>query len=342
MFQTTKMWGKELINKSHSIITRPFTFLSRWRSLPTFEMISYLLMYASVPMLAYGIQTYNLKIIIIVVLTVLTMYSGFFAALIWNDITDADIDAVTHTDRPIPSGRISIKKFFGIALIFSAMTFIFAFLVSIWCLILVGAAALFVTFHNKYLKKRVRLPAYSEIFTPIQWVVVPLFGFLAIWTALPQTAEIFVTVPFLGSISASDSAVQQIIFLVIFTYFADNAHDLPEGIHDVEGDRKLGVKTYANSFGEKNAARISFAMFFISGILGVILFIKTILTPLFLVLFIGIWLYTLYHSYKLLKADKRKMKDLGAVVGRKGFNYFLIAYDLIFLDVLIQVLIYNL
>ena len=56
------------------------------------------------------------------------------------------------------------------------------------------------------------------------------------------------------------------ILLVLFTYFADNAHDLPEGIHDMEGDHKLGVKTYATSFGEKNAARISFCMFFISGI----------------------------------------------------------------------------
>jgi len=46
------------------------------------------------------------------------------------------------------------------------------------------------------------------------------------------------------------------ILLVLFTYFADNAHDLPEGIHDMEGDHKLGVKTYATSFGEKNAEKI--------------------------------------------------------------------------------------
>lgn len=324
------------------MITRPFTFLSHWRSLPPYEMISYLLMYASVPMLAFGVQTYNFEIITIVVLTVLTMYSGFFAALIWNDITDAEIDAVAHTDRPIPSGRINIKSFFGVALIFSAMTFIFAVLVSIWCLIAVGAAALFVTFHNKYLKKRVKMPAYSEMFTPIQWIVVPIFGFLAIWTALPQTSELIITLPFFGGISTNASAVQHMILLVLFTYFADNAHDISEGIHDAEGDRISGVKTYATSFGEKNAARISFAMFLISGILGIILFIRTILSPVFLFSFIGIWLYTLYFYHKLLKADKGKMKNLGAIVGRKGFDYFLIAYDLIFLDILIQVLIFNL
>ena len=127
----------------------PFTFIAQWRSLPAYELISYLLMFASVPMLAYGIQPYNYEIIRIIVLTVLTMYSGFFAAIIWNDITDSDIDAIAHPNRPLPSGRINAKKFFGIALIFSALTFIFAILISRWCLIVVGAAALFVVKCNE-------------------------------------------------------------------------------------------------------------------------------------------------------------------------------------------------
>ena len=330
--------------KKNNIITRPFSFLFDWRPFPVYELISYVLMYASVPMLAYGygIQTYNLEIIKIIILTILTMYSGFFAALIWNDITDADIDAVAHPDRPVPRKRISSKKFFAVALTFSAMTFIFAILVSLWCLILVGAAALFVAFHNKYLKKIINIPAYSEIFTPIQWVVVAIFGFLAIWTALPPTGDLTVTIPIFGYISTSGSGFQNMILLVLFTYFADNAHDLPEGIHDVEGDRKLGVKTYATSFGEKTTAKISFFMFFISGILGILLYMRTILSLVFLVPFLIIWVYILYWSYKLAKADKEDMKELGTVVGRKGFDYFLMSYNLIFLDLLIQTTTYHL
>ena len=46
----------------------PFIFLSGWRSLPPYEMISYILMYASVPMLAFGLQTYNIDIIKIIIL----------------------------------------------------------------------------------------------------------------------------------------------------------------------------------------------------------------------------------------------------------------------------------
>jgi len=48
----------------------------------------------------------------------------------------------------------------------------------------------------------------------------------------------------------------------------------------------------------------------------------------------------LYYSYKFLKADEKEIKQLGAIVGRKGFNYFLLAFDLIFLDVFVQLLIF--
>ena len=323
-----------------SILKRPFVFLSKWRSLPTYEMISYILMYASVPMLAFGIKEYNLEIIKIIIFSILSLYSGFFAALIWNDITDADIDSVAHPDRPIPSGRISSKKFFGIALFFSATTFIFSFLVSFWCFILVGFAALFVAFHDKYLKKRVKFPAYSEIFTPVQWLVVAIFGYLAIWTALPQNVSIVLNMPAFENISTNMYEIQNMLLFVIFIYFADNAHDLPEGIHDAKGDRKLGVRTYATSFGEKNAARISFIMFLLSGIFGIILFFRTILTIIFLIPFLAIWLYIMYYSFKLLKSDGKKRENLSSIVGRKGFNYFLFSFNLIFLDIFIQLLFF--
>jgi len=335
------MEKKKLSKNQSSAIKKPFVFLSKWRSLPPYEMISYILMYASIPMIAFGIKLYNFEIIRLIIFTILALYSGFFAALIWNDITDADIDSVAHPDRPIPSGRISSNKFFAIALVFSATTFIFSFLVSFWCFILVGFTALFVAFHDKYLKKTVKIPAYSEIFTPVQWVVVAIFGYLAIWTALPQNSSIIIGMPFFENISTSMYEIQNMLLFVIFIYFADNAHDLPEGIHDAKGDRKLGVRTYATSFGEKNAARISFAMFLVSGLLGIILFFRTILSPIFLIPFLGIWLYTMYYSYRLLKADVEDMSDLSSIVGRKGFNYLLFAFNLIFIDLFIQLFIFN-
>jgi geranylgeranylglycerol-phosphate geranylgeranyltransferase len=297
-------------------------------------------MYSSVPMLVFGIQSYNIEIIRLIIFTIITLYSGFFAALIWNDITDVDIDRKAHPDRPIPSGRISSKKFFLVALIFSALTFIFALLISPICLAVVGFTALFVTFHDKYLKKKVRIPAYSEIFTPIQWIVVAIFGFFAIWAALPQSGDIVINLSFLGTISTNMDSIQQLLILIIFTYFTDNAHDLAEGIVDIEGDRISKVRTYATSFGEGTAAKISFIWFILSGIFGVLLFLRTILSFVFLIPFLLFWAYIIIISYKLVKSRGAGMKKLSAHVGRRGYDFFLISYNLIFIDIIVQ-LIYN-
>jgi 4-hydroxybenzoate polyprenyltransferase len=311
---------------------RPF----QWRTIMVYELISFAIMYTTVPMLAYGLKPYNWEILRIILLSILTLFSGYFATLIWNDISDIEIDRIAHPDRIMPSGRITPKQFFIVALVFSALVFSCAILISVWCLFIVGMAALFVTFHNKFLKKIVKIPAYSEIFTPIQWVTVAVFGYVAIWTALPQSSALSYNLPVLGAIAFDADSFVNMILLVLFTYFADDAHDLPEGIHDIEGDRKHGVRTYASSFGIKTSAKISFAMYFISGILAVILFFRTIFSPIFLVPFIIVWLYTLSWSYRYIKKDEQEMKETGLLIGQKGFNYFLTVFVLMFLDILLQ------
>ena len=323
-----------------SLIIAPFIFIKEWRSLPLYELISYFFMFASIPMLIYGIKEYNNNILLLIFLTIVTLYTGFFAVLIWNDITDADIDAVVHPDRPIPSGRITIKKFFTIAVIFSLITLICAFLISLWCFLLVSLSALFVTFHNKFLKKRVTIAAYSEIFTPIQWLIVPVFGFVAIWT-FPITGNIFSNFPNYSYLAIDSSQVIVLILFIIFTYFADNSHDLPEGIHDFEGDKKTGVKTYATSFGIKNTAIISFIMLLISGITAFFLFFITNLTFIFLIPFILVWIYMLILSFKLVKTPDKDIKKQSRIAGRKLFDYFLISFNLIFIDIFVQLIVYH-
>jgi 4-hydroxybenzoate polyprenyltransferase len=296
-------------------------------------------MFAAAFLFAYGIQPYSITPLKLVLFTIATLYCGFFAALIWNDITDKDIDAVVHPNRALPSGFITAKKFFAIALIFSALTFLFAILTSLWCLMLVGVTALFVAFHNKYLKKIIQLPAYSEIFTPVQWLTVPLFGFFAIWTALPAAGDTTFSVPLLGYLSIQRTQLIPMLLLLIFTYFADDAHDIAEGIHDVEGDRRQKVQTYATSFGERNAAVICFLMFFISGIFGILLWLFTLLSLIFLIPFFLLWCRMVMQSYQLVKApDDLQRKFQGKLIGKKGYDYLLFSYTLIFFDVFLQLL----
>ncbi|VVB61653.1 Digeranylgeranylglyceryl phosphate synthase [uncultured archaeon] len=332
-------------SKKEFFLTRPVRFLIHWRPFPPYELICYILMFAGATMFSWatifpnGILLFSIEIIKPIILTIATLYSGFFAALIWNDITDKDIDIVVHPTRAIPSGHISSKKFFTIALVFSALTFLFAVLTSPWCLLIVGLTALFVAFHNKYLKKIIKLPAYSEIFTPVQWLAVPLFGFFAIFTTLPAKGDINFSVPVLGNLSIYSIQLIPMFLLCLFTYFADDAHDIAEGIHDVDGDRRLGVKTYATSFGERNAVKISFSMLLISGILGILLWFFSFLSLIFLIPFIVLWFYTLNQSYQFIKmTDDLQRKRMGKIMGKKIYDYLLFSFSLIFLDVFLQLI----
>ena len=125
---------------------------------------------------------------------------------------------------------------------------------------------------------------------------------------------------------------------LFFTYFADNSHDIAEGIHDAEADKMHGIKTYTTSFGIENAVKISFLMFIISGIFGIILFFISFLSLVFLFVFLLLFVYTLSYSLKMLKCGKKNIKEQGTIVGRKLYDYFLFTYNLIFIDLLIQIL----
>lgn len=315
---------------------RPFQFLATWRSLPPYELASYPLMFASVPMLAYGSRPYDAALLEIIGLTVLSLYAGLFAALIVNDVMDADIDAVAHPGRPIPSGRISKKGFLLAAVGLSAVCFGVALIISIWCFALVVSATALATAHDKYLKRSVKLPGYSEFFGSVQWVVVGLFGYLAVWSRA-HVANGPSDGWSLGGLAASWPALADMLVLAAFIYFADTWHDIPEGIHDAVGDRDAGVRTFAVSFGEKTAARLAFGIFLVSGLLGAALYRQTSLSVVFLISFIALFLYTSRHPFRFMRlTDVEEMRAGGLELGRKGFDYFLSCFNLVFIDLLVQ------
>ena len=307
---------KTLTKNNHGLgawIKKPFDFISHWRSLPAYELISYILVFASIPLLSHGMTSFNQQDINVIILTILSLYSGFFAALIWNDITDEEIDKIVHPDRPIPSNMIHPRKLFSIALFFSIITFIFSFLVNLKFFIAVILLAFFVAVHNKYLKKKITFPAYSEIFTPIQWSMLPILGYLSFNTLDRMT----------------------MILLVLFTYFSISSHDIIDGIHDYEGDKKNGVYTYANSFGIQNAFIISRIWFIVTGVLGVLIFLFSSLSYVFLICFILLWFYLFFHYMKLTSKDISK-GEINQKISRISYNYFLFTFSLIFIDIIIQ------
>ncbi len=307
---------KNLGNQSNLRI-HPFNFLKSWRSLPAYELIGYVFMFSGIQLLAYQLQLFSPSFVIDFFSCIIALYTGFFAALIWNDITDSDIDRIVHPTRPIPSDRISPTRFFCIGVILAILTLLFSFIVNLYFFIAVIFLAIFVTIHNKYLKRKMHIPAYSEIFTPIQWAMVPVLCFL----------------------SMRNFSIFPLIYLVLFTYFSISSHDIVEGIHDFKGDKKSGVQTYAVSFGVQKAVFISLIWFVLSGIFAVFLFIYSFVSILFLVLFFILFVYTAY-SYvtfiKKIRFDSVLGEKQSMILGRKGYNYFLFTYIIIFFDVVIK------
>ena len=304
-----------LFNETVNLIKKPFTFLFEWRPYSPFRFFMYFFMFSSVPMFYYGINTYDFDFLLIILYSIIVFYTGFFAVIIWNDICDSDIDTIIHPKRALPMKKISSKKFFIVALIFSGLVFIFSLLVNFSCFIFVGLAALFVAFHNKYLRRKIKFPAYSEIVTPLQWTIIPIFGFLAV----------------------ENSYILDMILLFSFTYLADGAHDYPEGIHDAKGDRTVGIMTFTTSFNERIAAIISFIMLFLAGLVGIALYLLTSLSIIFLILFVSLWIYTLFYSFKYLRMNLEKMQHFGLKIGLKIYRFFWATYVFIFIDIIIQI-----
>ena len=70
-----------------------------------------------------------------------------------------------------------------------------------------------------------------------------------------------------------------------------------------------------------------------------IVFFKSILSPIFLILFIILTIYTLRYPLKLIKTKKEELKEKSVVSGRKLYDYFLFTYNLIFLDLVLQLVL---
>jgi hypothetical protein len=181
-------------------------------------------------------REYDANFIEITLFTAVSLYAGFFAALIWNDITDADIDSVAHPDRPIPSGRISTKKFFAIAVFFSLRTAGTAYLISPWCLALTVAAALYV--HRSQCRSEADR-SDSGVFGNLNANSMGRRRPLRLCGGLEQAADRLRPVHYsarFGSLSTSTGEFWNMVLVAVFIYFTD-ACQISRGIADADGDR---------------------------------------------------------------------------------------------------------
>ena len=153
-----------------------------------------------------------------------------------NQVYDRDIDLINKAYRPIPSGIVSAREGFWIAILLYGFSLWRASLINRWFLIVVSVLALFTFLYSippVRLKKRLWIANLS--------IAIPrgILGFVAAWSI---TADISNPIPWLiGSIMG--------IFLVGSTTAKD--------FTDMEGDRKYGMRTLPVVYGKKWAIYLS-------------------------------------------------------------------------------------
>jgi geranylgeranylglycerol-phosphate geranylgeranyltransferase len=162
------------------------------------------------------------------------------AAMAINDYYDRAIDVINEPLRPLPSGIVNVREVLIFVAFLSGVGFVFAFLISILCLV-VAVASLGITGSYLTLGKRRGLPG----------------NFLV---------SVCVAIPFVyGSLTAIGSVGLNVILFAFMAFLSNTGREITKGIVDVKGDSAEGVKTLAVRFGERNAAMAA-VLFYVSAI----------------------------------------------------------------------------
>jgi len=153
-----------------------------------------------------------------------------------NDYYDFDIDKINEPQRPIPSGAVSLNGALALTGVLTATGLIFAFLISIYCLLFAIAAwAVMVTYTT--VGKR--------------------SGF-----AGNLLVSACVAAPFLyGSLVAVNAIRFNILLFASMAFLSNTGREIAKGIVDVQGDSSHNIRTLAVSFGDRKAAFAAAAFF---------------------------------------------------------------------------------
>lgn len=221
-----------------------------------------------------------------IILAMLAVFFETAAGNVINDYFDYNIDLINKPDRPIPSGRISLKNGRNYAyLLFFLGTvcgFLISYLTNNWIpfiIVLISDVILY-------------LYAYKLKATP-------LIGNL---TVAFMTGFGFV---FGGYSINSPDIITTSIFLGFFAFVMTAARELAKDIEDMEGDKAEGARTLPILYGTKITAALSAILIIIDSALCPLLYFNKIFGIYYLfVIAIAVLLF-LYSAILIIKSQDR-------------------------------------
>ena len=218
---------------------------------------------------------------------VLAMAAVFFetaAGNVINDYFDYNIDLVNKPERPIPSGRISLKNGRNYAyLLFLAGTicgFLIGYMTNNWIPFIIVLIADVVLYLYAYKLK-----------------ATPLIGNLAVGF---MTGFGFV---FGGFCINNPNIIMTSIFLGFFAFVMTTAREIIKDIEDVEGDKKDGARTLPIIIGKKKPAILATILIIVDCALCPLLYMYHIFGILYLVIIAIAVIIFIYSAILILKSQ---------------------------------------
>ena len=238
----------------------------------------------SIVLIALIDKTFSVPII----LAMITVFFETAAGNVINDYFDYKIDLINKPQRPIPSGRISLKNGRNYAyFLFLAGTvcgFLISYLTNNWipfAIVLIADVILY-------------LYAYKLKTTP-------LIGNLTVGF---MTGFGFV---FGGFSINNPTIITTSLFLGFFAFVMTTAREIVKDIEDIEGDKADGAKTLPILIGEKKPAILAAILIIIDSALCPLLYYYGIFGVLYLVVIAIAVILFIYSAILILKSQEREV-----------------------------------
>ena len=203
------------------------------------------------------------------------------AGCIFNDIVDKDLDKkVQRTKlRPIPAGKISVKKSFFY--IVSLCTLAFLILIQFnFLTIMLGLGSMLLAFSYPFMK---RITYWPQLFLGLTFN----WGIIMAWTAI------------------NNNVSYEIIILYISAIFWTLGYDTIYGVQDMTDDEIIGVRSTSIKF-KKNIKLFVGTSYFLTSLILIYLFKDMLKINVFTGLLL---LFILSLIYQIKKFNKNKPED---------------------------------
>lgn len=227
-------------------------------------------------------RSFNMPII----LAMLAVFFETAAGNVINDYFDYNIDLVNKPERPIPSGRISLKNGRNYAYLLFALGTVCGFMIS------------FIT--NNWIPFMIVLLADVVLYLyAYKLKSTPLLGNLAVGF---MTGFGFV---FGGFTLNNPNIIITSIYLGFFAFVMTTARELVKDIEDVEGDKLEGARTLPILYGERTTAILAAILIIIDCALCPLLYHINIFGIYYLAIIAIAAILFLYSAVLILKNQER-------------------------------------